>query len=100
MAERFLVWEFDGSAFKAAQGPECVQLGVFRSNIQYRLARVDPASAAARAAERARVATETAAAESADIGVQFVFVERTGSAPTAAAVVAALGAIETQIGVD
>ncbi len=46
----------------------------------------------------ARVAAETAAAEAAGVGIQFVFVERTGSAPAAAAIVAALGAIETQIG--
>jgi hypothetical protein len=57
-----------------------------------------PLPAAARAADLARVAAETAAAEAAGVGVQFVFVERTGSAPAAAAVVAALGAIETQIG--
>ncbi len=65
--------EFDGSAFKAAQDPECVQLGVIRSNIQYHMARLDPASAAARAADRARVATETAAAEAIGVPVKIIF---------------------------
>ena len=59
---------------------------------------IDPAATAARDAGRKRVATEAAAAEAAGVGVQFVFVERAGSAPAAAAIVAALGAIETQIG--
>ena len=100
IAERCLVGEFDGSAFKAAQDPECVQLGVIRSNIQYHMARLDPASAAARAADRARVATQTAAAEAIGVPVKIIFVERAGSAPAAAAIEAAMGVIDSQIGVQ
>ena len=59
----------------------------------------DPAAAAARAAERARVATETAAAEAAQVPVKIFFVERAGAKPAAAAVKAAIGVIESQIGV-
>ncbi len=43
------------------------------------------------------MAIETTAAEATGVGVKSNFVERTGSAPAVAAVVAALGAIETQI---
>ena len=59
-------------------------MGVTKQGIQYQMDIIDPAAAAAHAAERARVATETAAAEAAGVGVQFVFVERAGSAPAAA----------------
>jgi len=62
--------------------------------------KIVPIAAAARAAERARVATETAAAEAAHVPVKIVFVERGGSAPAAAAVEAAIGVIESQIGVQ
>jgi hypothetical protein len=95
MALRCFAGEFDGSAVKAARTPECIRLGIDEADIRYHIARVDPAPAAARAADRARLATETAAA---GVGVQFIFVERAGSAPAAAAIVAALGAIETEIG--
>jgi chromosome segregation ATPase len=46
------------------------------------------------------VATATAAAEAAHVPVKIVFVERSGSAPAAAAVEAAIGVIESQIGVQ
>jgi hypothetical protein len=70
------------------------------STIRYQIGIGDPAAAAARAAERARVATETAAAEAAHVPVKIVFVERGGSAPAAVAVEAAIGVIESQIGVQ
>ena len=99
MAERCLAGEFDGSAFKASRAPECIRLGIDESVIRYHITRGNPAAAIARAADRARVATETAAAEAARVPVKIVFVERGGSAPAAAAVEAAIGAIESQIGV-
>ena len=98
IADRCLDGEFNGSARKASRDPECIRLGIDESTIRYHIGIGDPAAAAARASDRARVATETAAAEADGADVQFVFVERAGSAPAAAAVVAALGAIETQIG--
>ena len=95
MAQRCIAGEFDGSAVRAANEPECLRLGVARQTIQYHMDIIDQTATAARDAGRKRVATEAAAAE---VSVQFVFVERAGSAPAAAAIVAALGAIETQIG--
>ena len=67
---------------------------------RYHMARADPASAAARAADRARVASETASAEAAGVSGKIIFVERAGSAPAAAAIEAAMGVIDSQIGVQ
>ena len=100
MAERCIAGEFEGSARRASHDPECICLGVSESVIRYHMNKVeDPAAAVVRAAERARVATETADAEAARVPVQFVFVERAGAKPAAAAVKAAIGVIESQIGV-
>ena len=99
MAERCVAGEFEGSATRALHDPECIRLGVGECDIRYHMDKIDSATAAARAAERARVATETAAAEAARVPVQFVFVERAGARPASAAVKAAIGVIESQIGV-
>ena len=98
MAERCIAGEFNGSSFLAAQDPDCVRLGINESSIRRRIVACNPAAAATRAAERARVATETAAAEVARVPVKFIFVERAGSAPATAAVEAAMGLIESQMG--
>jgi hypothetical protein len=75
-------------------------LGLSESAIRYHMNKVeDPAAVAARAAERARVATESAAAEAALVPVKVIFVERAGAQPVAAAFEAAAGVIESQIGV-
>ena len=100
MASRCISGEFGGIAYRAGQDPECLRLGVTANAIQYHIDRMEPAAAAARAAERARVATETSAAEAAHVPVKIIFVERGGSAPAAAAVEAAIGVIESQIGVQ
>ena len=60
---------------------------------------VDQTATTERAAVRKRVAAETADAEAARVPVKLIFVERAGSAPAAAALEAALGLIESQIGV-
>ena len=86
MASRCISGEFGGIAYRAGQDPECLRLGVTAMAIQYHIDRMEPAAAAARAAERARVATETSAAEAAHVPVKIVFVERGWSAPAAAAV--------------
>ena len=99
MAERCLAGEFDGSARKASRDPECIRLGIDESTIRYHVVRGDPATAAAPVAQRARVAAETAAAEAAQVPVKFIFIERAGSAQASAAVEAAIGVIESQIGV-
>ena len=95
VARRCIAGEFGGSAIKAAAEPECVRLGVFESVIRYHMDKIVPIAAAARAAERARMA-----AEAAHVPVKIVFVEWGGSAPAAAAVDAAIGVIESQIGVQ
>ena len=100
MAERCIAGEFEGSATRASHDPESIRLGIKECSIRYHMGKIgDPAVAAARAAERARVATETGAAEAARVPVQFVFVERAGARPASAAVKAAIGVIESQIGV-
>ena len=99
MAERCVAGEFEGSARRASHNPDCIRLGIDESTIRYHMNKVEPAAAAARAAERARVATESAAAEAARVPVQVVFVERAGAQPAAAAFEAAVGVIESQIGV-
>ena len=82
MAKRCVAGEFEGSAKRASHDPECIRLGVDESVIRYHVNKIgDPAAVAARAAERARVATETAAAEAARIPVRIVFVERAGAKP-------------------
>ena len=86
MAYRYVSGDFGGSARKAARDPDCVRLGVGESTIRFLKDRIDPAAAAAHAADRARVAIETAAAEAAGVPVKFIFVERAGSAPAAAAI--------------
>ncbi len=97
MAERCVAGEFEGSARRASHDPECIRLGVSESAIRYHMNKVeDPA---ARAAERARVATESAAAEAARVPVKVIFVERAGAQPVAAAFEAAARVIESQIGV-
>ena len=66
MAERCVAGELEGSAWRASHDPEFIRLGVSESAIRYHMNKVeDPAAVAARAAERARVATESAAAEAA-----------------------------------
>ena len=79
MAERCVAGEFEGSARRASFDPDCIRLGIDESHIRYHMNKVEPAAAAARAAERARVATESAAAEAARVPVKFVFVERAGA---------------------
>ena len=86
MAVRCIAGEFNCSAHTAAKEPECLRLGVAKQVIQYHIDRMDPAAAAARAADRARVATESAASEAARVPANFIFVERAGSVPAAAAV--------------
>ena len=72
MAERCLAGEFDGSAFKASRAPVCIRFGIDESTIRYHINQGDPAAAVARAAHRARVDAETAAAKAAGTGVQLV----------------------------
>ena len=80
LAERCVAGEFEGSARRASHDPECIRLGVSESAIRYHMNKVEyPAAVAARAAERARVATESAAAEAARVPVKVVFVERAGA---------------------
>ena len=79
MAQRCVAGEFDGSASRAANDPECLRLGIARQAIQYHMDIIDQTATAARDAGRKRVATEAAAAGAAGVGVQFVFVERAGS---------------------
>jgi len=62
MADRCLAGDFGGSSWLAANQSECLELGISQPNIQYHMDRIDPIKAAARAADRARVLTETAVA--------------------------------------
>ena len=57
MAERCVAGEFEGSARRASFDPDCIRFGIDESHIRYHMNKVEPAAAAARAAERARVAT-------------------------------------------
>jgi hypothetical protein len=100
MAERCIAGEFNGSSFFAAQNPDCARLGINESSIRYRTDASNLASAAARAADRARVATDTAASKAARVPVKFIFVVRAGSALAAAAIGAAMGVIDSHIGVQ
>ena len=81
MADRCLAGEFGGSYRLAAKEPECVALCINHQNIQYHMDLKSPSEVSNRAADRARVATEAAAAATVH-GVKpiFVFVERGGSA--------------------
>lgn len=75
-------------------------MGVDESHTRYHMNKIeDPAAAAARAAECAGMATEFAAAEAARVPAKFIFVERAGAQPASAGVEAAIGIIESQIGV-
>jgi len=80
MAERCLAGDFGGSYYLAAEEPECVELGIIHTNIQHHVDKIDLVAAAARAADRARVDSETAAAAVMLNGMKptFVFVERGG----------------------
>ena len=62
MEARVVSGEFEGSARRAANDPECIALGVDYRNIEYHISLINPADRLARAADRARVETETAAA--------------------------------------
>jgi hypothetical protein len=99
MAERCVAGEFEGSAWRASHNPECIRLGIDESHIRYHMNKVEPAAVAARAAERARVATESAAAEAARVPVKVVFVERAGAQPAAAAFETAIGVMKSHLGV-
>ena len=99
MAERCVAGEFEGSARRASHNPDCIRLGIDESTIRYHMNKVEPAAAAARAAERARVATESAAAEAARVPVKVVFVERAGAQPAAAAFETAIGVMKSHLGV-
>ena len=70
-----------------------------RQTTQYHMDILDQTATADRGAGRKRVAAETADAEAGRVPVKLIFVERAGSAPAAAALEAALGLIESQIGV-
>ena len=75
-------------------------MGVDESHTRYHMNKIeDPAAAAARAAECAGMATEFAAAEADRVPAKFIFVERAGAQPASAGVEAAIGIIESQIGV-
>ena len=98
MATRLVAGEFNGSSRRAASEPECVALGIVSSNIEYHIGLMNPAGGLARAADRARVETEVAAAAVALHEVQYVFVERNGAAPAAAAVSRIVDKLESQLG--
>ena len=100
MAYRCVSGEFGGRARKAAKDPECARLGLGECTIRFHRDRIDPAAAAARAAEHSRASAEAEAAEAAGVSVKIIFVERAGSAPAAAAIEAAMGVIDSQIGVQ
>ena len=72
MAARVVSGEFEGSAFRAANDHECIALGVNSRNIEYHISLINPADRLARAADRARVETEVAAAAVALQEVQFI----------------------------
>ena len=98
MADRCLSGEFGGSCRLAAKEPECVALGISHQSIQYHMDQKRPLAAAARAADRTRVAAETAAAASAHgVTPVFVFVERGGSASAATAVSGIVGKLECEL---
>jgi len=41
MAERCLAGDFGGSYYLAAKEPECVELGIMQTNIQYHMDKID-----------------------------------------------------------
>ena len=98
IAARVVAGEFSGSARIAARDPECVALGILYFHINYHIGLINPAGGLARAADRARVETEVAAAAVALHEVQYVFVERKGAAPAAAAVSRIVDKLESQLG--
>jgi len=95
MAARCVAGDFNGSARRAASDPECIALGVGPSAIAYHMNLINPDASLARAADRARVATEAAAAAVESQSVQFIFVERGGAAPAAMAVSRIVDTLET-----
>jgi len=97
MAARCVAGDFNGSAWHAANDPECIALGIDDRNIQYHIDSIDPDASLARAADRARVATEAAAAAVESQSVKFIFVERGGSAPAAVAVSRIVDTLETEL---
>ena len=98
IAVRVVAGEFNGSALIASRNAECMALGVTHQSIEYHIGLINPAGGLARAADRARVETEVAAAGVALHEVQFVFVERKGLAPAAAAVSQIVAKLEYQLG--
>ena len=98
IAARVVAGEFKGSAHFASRDPECVALGIDSRNIEYHIGLINPAGGLARAADRARVKTEEAATGVALHEVQYVFVERRGLAPAAAAVSQIVAKLEYQLG--
>ncbi len=86
MAQRCIAGEFDGSASRTANDPECLRLGITRQAIQYHMDIIDQTETAALDAGRKRVATEAAAAEATGVPVKVIFEERAGSAQAAAAI--------------
>jgi hypothetical protein len=85
MAERCVAGEFKGSPYRAAAMPECIALGISYQSIEYHMGKINPVESASRVvADRARVEAEAAQAK-AEL-IEYVFVERKGSASAAAAV--------------
>jgi hypothetical protein len=85
MAERCVAGEFGGSAWRAAAMPECIALRITHQSIEYHMGKINTADSASRVADRARVEAETAQAKAEMKPVAYIFVERNGSAPAAAA---------------
>ena len=98
IAVRVIAGEFDGSSSLASRDPECMALGVSHQSIDYHIGLINPDGGLARAADRARVETEVASAAVALHEVQYVFVERKGAAPAAAAVSRIMDKLESQLG--
>jgi hypothetical protein len=79
MADRVLSGEFT-SAWEASKVDECVRIGVSYQSIQHYVDKANPAEAAARVAERARVTREKAEAEAKSNSVKMIFFEKGGAA--------------------
>ena len=79
MADRVLSGELT-SAWEASKVDECVRLGVSYQSIQHHVDKANPAEAAARVAERARVTREKAEAEAKPNSVKMIFFEKGGAA--------------------